>query len=378
MTRVLSLIWYKVFPAQFGGQKGIAEFTQYLSRFVDVHVLCSENNKLSEPVFGFDNSLPIHKRQFLSWQVFRKIRKAVTDNRATHLLIEHPYYGLLAVRIARRAGIPLVVHAHNLEFDRFREMGRWWWPVLYLLERYTLRQAELTMFKTMEDRDRAIRLFGLRESRTMLVPFGLTRSAPPNQEERTEAKERLRERYGIPASHRILLFSGTLDYLPNALAWQHLAEEILPMLEAIDPRFTVLITGRNEDPAFSWVRSIRHPRMVYVGFVEDIETYFTGADLFLHPVTMGGGIRVKLLEALSYGLPVVAYRRGAAGVDSAVCGDRLELVADLHAAEFSERVVKKWDRSGQIPPDFFAKYQWEGISRRVAEILCALPSKSYF
>jgi glycosyltransferase involved in cell wall biosynthesis len=374
MTRVLSLIWYKVFPAQFGGQKGIAEFTQYLSRFVEVHVLCSENNKLSEPDFGFDNSLPVHKRQFFSWRVFRKIRKAVTDNRATHLLIEHPYYGLLAVRIARRAGIPLVVHAHNLEFDRFREMGRWWWPILYLLERYTLRQAELTMFKTLEDRDRAIRLFGLQESRTMLVPFGITRKHPATKEERAVARKALEVRHGIPSSYKILLFNGTLDYEPNARALRHLVADILPALSRISDDFMLVITGRNEWPEYAYLKELRHDRMLQAGHVAEVETYFLGADLFLNPVDTGGGIKVKLMEALSYGLPVLSYRSGARGIDPTVCGGQLVVVEDRDVRNLVEQIPRCWNSAGGTPSAFFDRYQWESIVKEVADRLSRLRS----
>jgi hypothetical protein len=44
MSKILSVVWYKVFPAKYGGQKGIVLFTQYLAQFHEVVLLCSKNN----------------------------------------------------------------------------------------------------------------------------------------------------------------------------------------------------------------------------------------------------------------------------------------------------------------------------------------------
>jgi polysaccharide biosynthesis protein PslH len=372
-VRLVSVVWYKVFPPVFGGQKGVAEFLLALSKHLNIYLVCSENNKLTEPGFTWEASLPIRKRQVLEPGTFRIIRAALEAQRATHLLIEHPYYGLWAVWLAARFRIPLVVHAHNLEYARFRQMGTWWWPVLFVLERFTLRNARLSLFKTNEDRQQAIRRFKLDPAKTLVVPFGLQRAAPPAETEQQRARRELQETYGIPREHAILYFCGTLDYAPNAWAVKTLVEELLPRLSASGRSYTLLVTGRNEFPAFAWVNALRHDALILAGEVPDVAPFFMGADLFLNPVTKGGGVKVKVLEALSYGLPVVSYASGAVGIDPAVCGEQLTVVPDGKAAELVrsvEQVVQKG--KGSVPDVFFETYSWERITGRLAEILCRL------
>jgi hypothetical protein len=53
--------------------------------------------------------------------------------------------------------------------------------------------------------------------------------------------------------------------------------------------------------------------IIYAGFVDDISIYFKGADVFINPVSYGGGIKTKLVEALGYNLNAVSTSNGAIG-----------------------------------------------------------------
>ena len=63
--------------------------------------------------------------------------------------------------------------------------------------------------------------------------------------------------------------------------------------------------------------------IIYAGFVDDISIYFKGVDVFINPVTDGGGIKTKLVEALGYNLNVVSTMNGAIGVDEKICNGKL-------------------------------------------------------
>ncbi len=81
----------------------------------------------------------------------------------------------------------LVVHSHNLEGNRWKSLGKWWWRILWNYEKFTHRQADFNFFIQDADRNYAIKYFGLNEDRCLTVSFGTEIPEPPTSESRTEA-----------------------------------------------------------------------------------------------------------------------------------------------------------------------------------------------
>jgi glycosyltransferase involved in cell wall biosynthesis len=110
----------------------------------------------------------------------------------------------------------------------------------------------------------------------------------------------------------IILFVGTLGYAPNeeAVAW--FVSHIWPrLLRAQHYRVLLVIVGRNPPAAvrrLAWQRGIK-----VAGAVDEIGRYYRDADLAIAPLHAGGGTRIKLIEAASYGVPVVTTSFGAQG-----------------------------------------------------------------
>jgi len=117
-----------------------------------------------------------------------------------------------------------------------------------------------------------------------------------------------------------LLFVGSFGYLPNVDAVQWFARTVWPRLRARIPRLRFLIAG--PDPPEAIVGLRRLPGIIVIGPVPDLGAVYARASLALVPLRAGGGTRMKLLEALSQGVPVVATRIGAAGlpVAQSCCG----------------------------------------------------------
>lgn len=369
MARILSLVWYRVLPARFGGQKAIVQFNQSLGQKIPLTCLCSRNN---EPVgtesFTVIPELPDGKWQFLHPFLHRKIAEKIRLHQITHLILEHCYHGLNGIRVARKHGIPLIIHSHNIEYLRFRHMHKWWWPILFWLEKKTHRAADLSMFKTDRDLHHAVEAFGLDTSKCMVVPHGLESTRVASPEERIKRRRELEERHGIAPGTRIIYFNGTLDYEPNALALREIVEKIIPALMARTREpFIVLVTGRIIYPHYQYLKAFSHPCYLYAETVDEVSIYFAGADIFINPVSTGGGIKVKLMEALSYGLPVVSYVSGATGIDLATTGDALTLVADNDTVGCASEVISHWNDQPQLASAFFREYHWEAIVRRLAE-----------
>jgi polysaccharide biosynthesis protein PslH len=122
-----------------------------------------------------------------------------------------------------------------------------------------------------------------------------------------------------------LVFSGTLDFRPNvdAVAW--FAREVLPLLRAQHPSLRLLVVGKRPAPALR--RLAEDGAIVLTGEVADARPFIAGAAVYVVPMRIGGGVRLKLLEALALEAPVVSTAMGAEGVAGLRAGEHC-LVAD--------------------------------------------------
>ena len=90
MSKILSIAWYKVLPPKYGGQKGIALFTKYLSQFYDIVFLCSKNNEqVIDMPFEIKTELPDSRSQFLNPFCWRKIITTAKKVQPSFIIIEH-------------------------------------------------------------------------------------------------------------------------------------------------------------------------------------------------------------------------------------------------------------------------------------------------
>jgi len=227
--RFLSIVWYKVLPAYFGGQKGIALFNHYLSVDAPLDCLCSKNNESSINLpYNTIPALPNSKTQFLNPFCWKTIIATARKQKSTHLILEHPYYGIAGFLAKKILKIKLIVHSHNIEYLRFKELKKWWWPFLQWYEGWTYQQADLNIFKTTSDCNRAIHQFRLQQNKCVIIPYGTGGSFP--FDEKTQARKEMEKLHGINADEKILLFAGTLDYLPNAEAVKAIYTIIAPEL----------------------------------------------------------------------------------------------------------------------------------------------------
>jgi glycosyltransferase involved in cell wall biosynthesis len=105
-----------------------------------------------------------------------------------------------------------------------------------------------------------------------------------------------------------LLFVGSFDHPPNVDAVVWLVREIMPLVRIRQPNARLDIVGRNADPSLGG-RGVR-----VLGVVPDLGPLYRQAGVVLAPLRSGGGMRVKILEAMAYGAPVVTTSLGAAGL----------------------------------------------------------------
>ncbi len=353
-----------------GGQKGIALFYQYLSRLLPVKIITTKNNE--SPAGMKVEFLPVlsdSKLRYANPFLFFKLKKILQQNNTTHFILEHPYYGWLGWLLKKTCNIKLVVHSHNIEALRFKSTGRWWWKILWTYEKFVHRQADMNFFITDEDREFAVKNFSLNSSLCHTITYGFEISKPPLKSEKQEAKEVLQKLYHLDAAEKILLFNGTLDYKPNQDAIDNILQQINPLLLSNkNLKYKIIICGKGLPAQYGELKEYTSKNIIYAGFVDDINIYFKGADMFINPVTDGGGIKTKLVEALGSDLSVVSTMSGAIGVPVSITANKLQIVADNDWKDFADTVFKT-DTTSTISPAFFDHFYWGNIAEKVKRII---------
>ena len=115
-----------------------------------------------------------------------------------------------------------------------------------------------------------------------------------------------------PDRKRSLIFVGTLNYKPcvDAVLW--LAQEVLPILRRRRPDLELWIVGKLPPPE---VEALAGPGVFVTGYVEDLTPYYQRSAVAVVPLRAGGGSRLKILEAMALGRPVVSTAVGAEGLE---------------------------------------------------------------
>lgn len=363
--KALSLVWYKVLPALFGGQQGIAYFNQALGEHIPLDCLCSSDNAAPlGPAYNVLPLLPVGKKQFTSAAVIKQVIAIARQQGTTHIILEHPYHLLSAWLAKKRTGAQLILHAHNIEYKRFRDLGKWWWPFLYLLERAACRLADLVLFKTREDVSYAIHSFGINPGKSMVVPYGINSIILPD---RMQSRLFLEKRLGLKKENRIFLFSGTLDYRPNAKAVENIYTELAPRLYKTNAAARIVICGRKRLPEFKHLSALDHPAVVYAGEVDDILPFYAAADAYINPVSSGGGVQTKNIFALSCHLPLVCFSHMVDAQCISMAPEMIRTVANNKWDDFAGACLLACGRKDRTPVEFFEYYRWDRITQAVAE-----------
>jgi polysaccharide biosynthesis protein PslH len=135
---------------------------------------------------------------------------------------------------------------------------------------------------------------------------------------------------------REILFVGSMDYHANVEAVTWFVSKVWPILKASIPDLAFRIVGR--DPSAE-VLALAAPDVLVTGTVDDIRPFYARAAATVVPLRVGGGTRLKILESMAAGVPVVSTRLGAEGIDVSDGSDIVLADSPAELADGLQRVV---------------------------------------
>ncbi len=272
--------------------------------------------------------------------------------------------------------LPIIFDAHNAEWllqrraahNDWQRITRWpaavysslQWPRLQRFERSICLAAQVVLACSEPDA-RALQALDA-HIRASVLPNGVeTQRCMPGL---------------TPAviNHPALVFTGKMDYRPNIDAAAWFVKDVWPLVRSQAPTAHVYLVGKNPSPA---VHALGQDPQVHVtGYVPEVLPYLAAADCYIAPLRVGGGTRLKLLEALACGLPIVSTTLGAEGLE---VNSGQHLLLAQSAEEFAQDVLHLLtDRElaaklGANARELAVKrYDWEVLLPRLAAAYDAL------
>jgi len=159
-----------------------------------------------------------------------------------------------------------------------------------------------------------------------------------------------------------LVFTGKMDFRPNVDGVLWFFERVWPLVKSRLPQARLLVVGRNPSPRLSPL--LQDPQVKVTGFVPDVRPYIARATLYVVPLRVGGGTRLKVLEAIAMGKAIVSTSLGCEGIGAT---SQEVAVAD-EPQEFAQRLLELWeDREkrtvlGMAARRLAERYDWRSIT----------------
>ncbi|MBC7841754.1 MAG: glycosyltransferase [Gemmatimonadaceae bacterium] len=358
--KILFVAPYLPSPARFGGQRRIDGLMRGLAQRHDVSILSFNADDEHGPgsidatraycdqvttVPGLDAiSVPgkrkLQLHSMLSTHSFEHLQatrradfQAQIDahlERTAYDVVQVEFANMASFRYARRGRRPLLVlDEHNIEYDLQRRSAgaadgitrlmynSLNWRKLAREERSAWRRFDGVVLTSA--RDRELLHAAAPGTNSVVVPNGVdVAQFQPS---------------ASPVDGDTIVFFGANNYFPNHNALLYFIDEILPKVVARRPMVKLQIIGPGVQPA---VLERRDPNVEIVGFVDDVLPYLERAAAIVVPLRVGGGTRLKIVEAMAKSKAIISTHIGAEGID--VTHGHDVLLADT-PADFAQHVL---------------------------------------
>lgn len=287
-------------------------------------------------LFNLVEGSPFHVNRFFQTHIAAALQELLQNEKFDLIQLEAPFVGMYLPLIRRFSSAPVVLRAHNVEYliwQRLAEGSRNLVKAWYLrLQANRLRAFETKLWQEVDGIAAISEVdaqFIRRHTTKPLInlPTGLELSSYPSLKRAALQSNKLG-------------FLGSMDWQPNKEAVRWFVQSLWPSLSIEFPNTSVTFAGKNFPAS---LRNLAKNRLIMQGEVEDAVVFMLEHPIFIIPMRSGGGIRIKLLEAMALGLPIISTTLGAEGLP-VVDGEHLLFADDAFSfAKALHRLQKDED-----------------------------------
>lgn len=393
--RVLFLSQRFLFPQDTGGKIRTSKILEHLKQHLSITVISNlespkDDSYVSQMQTICDKFIPVPwkepKRYSLRfyWEIFKKsfsiypvtmlndfspelenavLKELESDNYT--LAICDFMQSTLNFRKVRN--IPIILFQHNVESTiSKRHMNRakdpiskiFWWLQFRKMFYHEKRQSHrFDRVIAVSEKDKHTMEQWYKLSNVVTIPTGVdTDYYSPN---------------GSLEESKQIVFVGAMDWLPNDDAMKYFLEQIFPLIREEEPDSKFIIVGRNPSPKLQKiVKNI--PNVEATGWVDDTRPYISKSNVFIVPIRIGGGTRMKIYEGMSMAKAIVSTSIGAEGLPLT---DKEHIIYADDEQEFAESVVQllqnksERKRLGDIARKYvYENFRWEVVAEVFSKI----------
>lgn len=396
----MNIIWItieSILPANTGGRIGIFKRLEQISKNNSIFLYYTMDNKddikyeadlkkYCKEVHGFlreGKSIETLKKMTCApYTVASRYNKKLVESVSYCLKhanidlinVDSPHMGLNLLEL--NTDIPIVLNQHNIEWMVYKNVAEssknLIKKALYteeslrfkLFEKKLYERVNVSLFTFVSCDDKAYfeRIYG-NKYRTALVPVGAE-------------NHRCSYNWKNEKTNKII-FVGKMSYAPNVEGVIWFATKVLPLIKEKIRNVQFEVIGR--DPVEEIKALNKENEIKVVGGVPTVDEYYESADLAVVPLKHGGGVKVKLLEAIGFKIPVITTSVGVQGTDfnedEIIIADESEKMA-LLCIDLLKNRNKYRSMYEKLFKEFEMKYTWEAIGSNYEDMLRSVCKKN--
>lgn len=344
--------------------------TEFESQNINVHLVPHQNISFFKKVWMvLTCRQPYAVAKYNLKSMARRLEDLLAKNKYDAVHLDHIHMAHYAPLLK---GIPVLVDEHNVEYKILERcasvekfIGK---KVLFLKQAHKMKVFEQKMVPqfsacSVVSSDDAELLSDLIEHKSSIdvVPNGVDTGYfnwPIVENQVIEEEE-------------AVVFTGSMDWLPNDDSAVYFCKEILPLIWSVNKNVKFYVVGKSPSSQLKEIAR-KEQRIVLTGRVDDVRVYVAKSKVFVVPLRIGGGTRLKILEAMSMAKPVVSTSIGAEGIaysedENIVLADIPEIFAEkvLYLLKDNPGRVRLGDAGRKL---VLEKYDWKIMGKKLNEI----------
>jgi glycosyltransferase involved in cell wall biosynthesis len=284
----------------------------------------------------FYSRLPYNAERFISKGYLSELEKILKKQHFDIVQLEGPYLWFCVGMIKKYSNAPISFRAHNVEFEIWQRTAQ---AEKNIIKRFYLKhlakrikRLELSIINSYDflipitARDEKLFCSFGNTKPSFVIPVGI--DIPELKKDAFNTKS--------------IFYIGALDWVPNQEGLLWFIDNVFPDIIEQHNDIQFHIAGRN---APAWlIKKFEHNNIVYLGEIDDAHSFIINSGIMLVPLFSGSGMRVKIVEGLALGKPIITTSIGAEGIDI-TDGENIIIADDRET--FYKKLIELIEDSGK-------------------------------
>ncbi len=368
-----SALGHKITLCAYSDLNIAAEYLTEAEKYGEIEIIIhSTRNTPKRILCSLFNKKSLYTSKHISDKALEQFEKIATSAEFDVIHCDHSAMMPVALHLKNKFNIPIALRLHNIEWTiwyRYASVLNNFHPKKWFIssqgkklkrdETVYYQAADVCFAITEEDKIRALEMSP--NSNVCVASAGV------NIEEWNIVDN-------IEKTNNTMVLATNYDWVHNVDGVIWFIENVLPLVQEIYPDATLQLIGKNPPAIFN---NYSGGGVEVLGFVPSVKEYLSKANVYIAPLFVGGGIRIKILEAMAMKLPVMATPVSAEGIkageeDGLYVSDNVQISADYINQLFSDK--NQCQRKGNAARDFIKKHHtWKkSVSIMSTEIIKVL------